>query len=261
MTTLLISKIIVSVFAVITLSLIAENVSPRVAGILSGYPLGAAITLFFYGLEISPEFASKSIVYTLIGLIATQSFVYFYFKASLYFKRYVILFSSIVSFAGYFFVAWLLHFINSNMLLSLIITIASIFFFIYLFKEIRNVKIENKIKLTPKVLFVRAVLSASIILIITGMAGLIGLKWAGLLSAFPITLFPLILIVHFTYDTAHVHTIIKNFPIGLGSIIIYSVTLSIAYPAIGIYLGTALSFVTATIYLLVYGLASNKKMV
>ena len=33
---------------------VAERVSPRVAGLLSGYPLGAAIALFFMGLEIGP---------------------------------------------------------------------------------------------------------------------------------------------------------------------------------------------------------------
>jgi hypothetical protein len=256
---ILLLKIIVSVFAVVTLSLIAEHVSPKVAGILSGYPLGAAITLFFYGLEISPEFASQSVAYTLIGLVATQSFVFFYFRCSQYFKRFTILFSSVVSFAGYFLVAWLLHFIRLNLFFSLIMTVASLFLFIALFKEIRNVRIENRIKLTLKVLLVRAALSASIILVITGIAKLVGLRWAGLLSAFPITLFPLILIVHFTYDIKHVHTIIKNFPIGLGSIIIYSLSLSAAYPAIGIYSGTAVSFAAATIYLLIYGLVSSKK--
>lgn len=253
------SKIIVSVTAVITLSLIAEHVSPRVAGILSGYPLGAAISLFFYGLEISPDFASKSATYTIMGLIATQFFVYFYFKSSLYFKRLTIPVSSLAAIFGYFLSAWLLHFIKVSIFPAAIITILSIFFFLFLFKEIKNVKIENRIQLTHRVLFFRALLSASIILIVTGTAKLVGSTWAGLFSALPITLFPLILIVHFTYDLKHVHTIIKNFPIGLGSIIVYSITLSFVYPSIGIYLGTLLSFMMATIYLLIYSFVISKK--
>ena len=59
----------------ITLSLVAERVSTSVAGVLSGYPLGAAI-VFFYGLEVSPELAAKSAIYAMPGLIGTQSFVY-----------------------------------------------------------------------------------------------------------------------------------------------------------------------------------------
>ena len=103
-------------------------------------------------------------------------------------------------------------------------SIISIFLFVYLFREIKNVKIKDKIRLNHKVLLIRALFAASIILIIIGVAKLVGSTWAGLFSAFPTTLFPLILIIHFTYDTKHVHTIIKNFPIGLGSAITYALT-------------------------------------
>ena len=38
---------------------------------LSGYPLGTAITLAFIGLEISPDFAARSAIYTLAGFSST----------------------------------------------------------------------------------------------------------------------------------------------------------------------------------------------
>ena len=53
-------------------------------------------------------------------------------------------------------------------------------------------------------------LAGFIILAIITTAKLVGSRWAGLLSAFPSTLFPLILIVHLSYDKTHVHTIIKK---------------------------------------------------
>jgi len=74
--TLILVKIAVTIGVVIMLSLVAERVSTSMAGVLSGYPLGAAIVLFFYGLGVSPEFAAKSAVYAMPGLIGTQSFVY-----------------------------------------------------------------------------------------------------------------------------------------------------------------------------------------
>ena len=101
-------------------------------------------------------------------------------------------------------------------------------------------------------LLFRAVLAAVTILVITGIARSVGSAWTGLFSAFPITLFPLILIVHITYDMEHVHTIIKNFPLGLGSLIAYSLTVSLAYPRMGIYVGTLLGFTVATAYLLAF---------
>ena len=245
-------KLLVTVTVVLLLSLVAERVSPRVAGILSGYPLGAAIALFFIGLENSSEFASSSAVYTMMGLVATQSFVYFYFRASLFFKRFNTLGSCVFAIAGYLVAIWLLHFIRPGKILAVLIPVASVFLFVYLFKEVKNVTIQNRIQLTPKILFFRAFLAAFILLIITGTAKFVGPRWAGLFSAFPITLLPLILIVHLTYDKEHVHTIIKNFPLGLGSLIIYSLCVSIVYPIHGIYVGTLISFAAATAYLFVF---------
>ena len=246
------AKLMISVSIVVFLSWIAEHVSPKVAGLLSGYPLGAAIALFFYGLEVSPEFASKSALYTMIGLVASQAFVYCYYRASVYFKKWNIFCSSMIAVAGYFLAIWLLHFIKLNHVLAIVVPIISIFLFSYLFRGIDNVKIQKRLTLSYRLLFLRAIFAGSIILVITGVAKWVNPTWAGLLSAFPVTLFPLMLIIHFTYSKTYVHTIVKNFPAGLGSLIAYSLTVSIVYPVCGIYLGTFVSFTMATVYLLIY---------
>ncbi len=245
---ILIIKIVVAMTIVVMLSIIAENVSPKISGILAGYPLGTAIVLFFYGLEIGPNFASDSAFYTLLGLIASQSFVYFYYKISRQFNRFSIFYSSIISFSGFLFVAYILHFFNFTKQAILVLTMISIVFSIFLFRKISNIKINKKITFSHKILFARAGLAAFIVILITFVAKLVGEKWAGLFSAFPITLFPLILIVHFSYGKEHVHTIIKNFPMGLGALIIYSLSVYKLYPVVGIYTGTAISFLMATIY-------------
>jgi hypothetical protein len=252
------AKLISSVSIVVLLSWIAEHVSPKVAGLLSGYPLGAAIALFFYGLEVSPEFASKSAVYTMIGLVASQAFVYCYYRTSVYLKRFNIFCSSMISVAGYFLVIWLIHFIKLNRAFAVVIPVISIFLFSYLFRKIDNMKIHKRLTLNYSLLFLRAIFAGSIILVITGAAKWVNSTWAGLLSAFPVTLFPLMLIIHFTYGKKYVHTIIRNFPMGLGSLITYSLTVSIVYPFCGVYLGTFISFMMATGYLLIYHLITTK---
>lgn len=256
MESFLVIKLIVSIALVLTLSAVTEYVSPRAAGLLAGYPAGAAITLFFIGMDISPAFAAESAVYTMMGLVATEAFVFGYFKSSLYFKKFTIVTASAVAIAGYFGVIWLLHYIKLNKFLAAVIPTASIFLFVHLFREIKNATIKERVKLTPRILFLRAFLAGFIILLIIGTAGLVGSRWAGLFSAFPSTLFPLILIVHLSYDRAHVHTIIKNFPLGLGSLITYCLCVSIAYPASGIYIGTLISLAAASIYLIVYQLVA-----
>ncbi|MDT8272356.1 MAG: hypothetical protein RRA35_04100, partial [Desulfomonilia bacterium] len=132
------------------------------------------------------------------------------------------------------------------------VTVMAIISFVFLFRKIPDERIENRIVFTFRVLLLRAFIAASFIVVITGTARMVGTSWAGLFSAFPTTLFPLLLIMHLTYDRKHVHTVIKNFPIGLGSLVFYSLSVSVSYPAFGIYIGTLLSFGVATLYLLFY---------
>lgn len=257
MSTLFVAKLVVAVAVVIGLSLVAERVSPRVAGILSGAPTGSAITLFFIGAEAGPDFASQSAVYNMLGLVAMQVFVYFYYKASL---RLNIFFSSIVAIAGYFVAIWGLHFIHLNRFVLMVIPTASIFLFLFLFKPIRDATVKDRVKLNAGVLFVRALAAASIILLVTGVARTVGPTWAGLFTAFPTTLFPLVLIVHLTYDREHVHTVIKNVPLGIFALVLYSLAVSLLYPTVGIYWGTLAAFGVATAYLLAYQLVRTLRL-
>jgi uncharacterized membrane protein (GlpM family) len=249
----LLSKIVVTFGMVLALSVVAERVSPRVAGLLSGYPLGAAIALFFIGLEINPQFAAQSAVYTLAGLVASQVFVLSYFLVSDRLRHRAILASSSAALGGYFAAAWLLHLIPFSRPAAVLVPTGSIFLFAYLFRNIPNVGITRSVRFTPQVLLLRAGLAAIIIVAITTAAKAVGPAWAGLFTAFPTVLFPLMLIVHITYDKKHVHTIIKNFPLGLGSLISYALSVSFLYPVVGVTRGTLLAFAVATLYLMVYG--------
>ncbi len=252
-------KLLVSMAFVVGLSLIAERVSPRVAGILAGYPLGAAIALFFYGIEIGTGFAADSAVYTLSGLVATQAFVYGYYRASQSVNQFIIPAASAGGLIFYFGVSWLLHFVPLNRLTAVLMPMISIFCFVHLFRKIENVTIARRITLTRRVIVFRAAAAAGIILIITGTARWVGPVWAGLFSAFPVTLFPLMLIVHYTYDRKAVHTIIKNFPRGLGALITYCLSVSIVYPRLGVGAGTVVSFIAATTYLLIFSALMERR--
>lgn len=250
--TLLIIKIAVSVAVIISLSVIAEHVSPRMSGILSGYPLGAALSLFFIGVETTPEFAAGSATYTLLGLISTQLFVTAYYLVSKYVISFSILFSSLGAILVFLLSTCFLQTIMLPEALILPLTCCSTLFFILLFKNIKNEQIKKRKNLSFSTLLLRAATATVIIVAITTIASSVGERWAGLLSSFPVTLFPLLLIIHGTYDQVHVHTIIKNVPQGLGSLIIYLITVHHAYPIFGLFLGTVSAFAAATVYLLLF---------
>jgi hypothetical protein len=253
-------KVFVTILLVTGLSVVAERVSPRTAGLLSGYPAGSAIALFFIGLEQGALFAGQSAPYNVAGLTGTLIFLLVYYHVSARARRFNILVSSAAAVTSFLASVGVISALRLPPWAGVLMTAAAIPLFIYLFRAIPNAGIANRVKLGPRVLLFRAAISALVILLITGAAYLVGPKLTGLFSAFPATIFPLLLIVHSTYGVAQVHTVLKNVPQGLGALVLYSITVSFVYPAFGIYWGTLLSFGVATAYLFGLALVNGKRI-
>ena len=275
---LILWKLLVSIIAVVGLSLVAERVSAREAGILSGYPLGSAIALFFIGVEQGSEFAAEAAVHTLAGFSASLVLTYCYYHASRTLDRWHLPVAIVAGLCGFLVAAAMIQELPpylsalssatelvggeqlSNELLRNdqlrnglfgggLLTVFSILLFARLFRSIDNVTLTGPVSISRKVLLMRALMAAATVLLITGIAGWVGPAWSGLLSAFPITLFPFMLILHYSYGKGVVYTVIKNYPMGLGALLCYAVTISISYRYWGIGLGTVAGFVVATLYL------------
>ena len=248
------AKMALAVSMVVALSVIAEHVSPRIAGILSGYPLGAAITLFFLGLEIGVDFAAESAQYTMVGLFATQTFAFVYYKCS---RRAAngskiagIILSAAAGISAYFLTITLCQRLHTDLATAFLLSAFSIVGFSYLLKDVRDVKIEGKVPLNLRAIVGRGLFAAVIIVLITASARAVGPAWAGLFSAFPLTMLPLLMIMHFSHQVEHVHTAIKNGPRGIGSVLVYALAVNLWYPHLGVYLGTVVAYMLATIYLI-----------
>lgn len=259
---LMLVKAFTAVGMVVMLSVLAEAVSTRWAGILSGYPLGAAISLFFMGYEISPQFAAQSALHTSVGLIATQAFAYSYYRTSLLdcpcglVGRVVL--ASLGGLLAYGSAAWLLRRLEVTPALALLMPTLSILVFVHLFRRVENRKIENRSALSLKTLVLRGVFAAAAIVAITSTAHWVGPAWSGIFAAFPITLLTFVAIIHYTYASGHAHAILKNVPRGLGSLVVYSLAVSGFYPSLGIAKGTIVAYALATLYLLALELGSSR---
>ncbi|GAA3928593.1 hypothetical protein [Litoribacillus peritrichatus] len=253
---LFISKILVSILVVVGLSAIAERVSPKVAGILSGYPLGTAISLFFIGIENGVDFATHASVFTLSGLTASLTLVFGYYHASrvtAHLSLPVSVFISVLASVSVFLsIGFGLSKLPLGLISGFVLCAVAIVVFTLLFRPIQNTLVTAKVRFTRWVLLVRSLAAAGMVLLITGVAEWAGSSLAGILAAFPITLFPFLVIMHLTYGAAQAHTVIKNYPLGIGALITYVISVSFAYPALGIGLGTLVSFGFATLYLMVF---------
>jgi len=167
-------KVLVSILVVVLLSLIAEVAGPRVAGVVSGYPLGAAISLLFIGIEINPAFAARSAVFTAAGLTGTVAFVGGYLlglKAAEGRRRLPALGIALLpALAAYGLTAWGLSLFTINRGSALLIAMASMILADRVFRTIPDTAIHAKIQLGFGVTLLRAVFAALVILLITTAA-------------------------------------------------------------------------------------------
>ena len=103
----------------------------------------------------------------------------------------------------------------------------------------------------------RAGMATAAILLITGIAGHVGEQWTGILTAFPITLYPLILVIHITYTGSEIAAVLKHVPMGLGGVVSFCVTAAFSLPAMGMFWGTLIAYVAAAAYLLTFSQLSR----
>lgn len=255
---LLLAKIVVSVCLVLGLSWIAEKVNPRIAGILSGMPLGAVLVLFFVGLDLGPEFATKSALYAIPSIMSTIAFSVGYYFTSRLNTNLAPLLSSIVGIICYLAIALILNEIDFNLSFGVTLTLISLIIVGYAFRSQDSNKIQKKIKMTLPRLIFRSGMAASFVVAITTFADFVGARWSGLLIGFPMTFLPFLLIIHITYSGDQIRTIIRNFPLGLVGLLCFLIIANQTIPLLGVNLAILTSLGGSMIYLTILGLALNR---
>lgn len=258
---LIIGKIISTLSTILLLNAIAKRLSPRYAGILGGFPLGSGLALYFFAWQHGEDFAASSALSSVSGLACSLVFMLVYWR--LLIKRpqirYIPL-HTLIAFAAFIASGVVLLYLPQTIFINLCLILAAILLCTQLFKRISDQKIttpcQNKlsIKLQSHIanLSFRAGIATLSILLITAIADAIGSNYAGLLAVFPISFFPLIVILHINYGSDIVATTIKYYPQGLGALVCYTTAVYSLYPLLGMHWGTLLSLLASCIYLFIY---------
>jgi hypothetical protein len=255
---LLIAKITVTLVAVVGLSLIAEHVSPRIAGVLAGFPHGIAIVLYFIGVEQGADFAALAAVFAIGGLSANVFLAYVYHRFCRDTAWANLARATLSSVAGFLVFAACLRPLNLGPLAGALVTLAVLAAVRLLLRAEGGGGIVTKPRIRLGDVILRASLAAAIVLTITGLSGLVGPSWSGLLAGFPVVTFPLLLIIHRKHGPAPIATIVRNYPFGLTSLVVYTLAVSLAFPTWGMGWGTVAGFAAATVYLLVAGALAER---
>lgn len=268
---LILSKILITFLTVVLLAKVAERLGPKYAGLLSGFPLGTGIALYFFGWQQGTEFAANAAVYTLSGLSAAVVLAWGYWqiiqrKPSLAWMPLAV----IVSLCSFLMASSLLQGLPANRAISLLAVVGAIFLFRQLFKAIsdspESLKSDKSNSKLPAdhwlnnrwgALLLRASLATLTILMITGLAEALGPEKAGLLAAFPVSFFPLMLLLHLTKGAPVLASTIKHYPDGIGALATFSLAVSFLFPALGLHCGMLASLLLACLYLALYSLSGR----
>ena len=250
---LLIIKSIAVVALVLSLSYIAEEVSPKVSGILSGLPVGSSITLLFFAVENGVDYVTKVALYNIHGLFAALAFSIGYYISTFYKGKFEIFMSLLISFIAYLIIAFILAYVPPHVVLTPLIVITLMLIASIYFAKKENFAIDKKVKTSISDIFFRSLLTISIFLVISSLPKYVPSNIAGIFSSFPTILLPLMLIIHFRHSRLQARTVIKNTPFGLSSVVIYSLVVYFAYAKIGIVFGTIVALIASVLYVVIQG--------
>jgi len=247
--TTLLAKAFWSAAVVLGLSAVAERVSLRIAGILAGTPQNLALVYFFVGRDMGIDHVAQSAPHAIASFSATIAFALAYYLGSSRFPRYSAVAGSLIGLVALITVAVMLSTIPFTLASATALTLGTIGIAVWLGREIEVKRVDRPVRYTPMLLILRGTVAAILVVSIITLAEILGPRWTGLLTGFPTIVLPTLLIIHLTYGAAQTHAIIRHFPVGLGAIIPYIMSVTITFPLWGVYGGTAASLAISFLYL------------
>ena len=247
-TTLLI-KAAWSAAVVLGLTIVAERMGSRVAGLLSGAPLTAVLVFFFVGQDLGVDYVVASIPHSIAAFTGTVCFVLVYYWTSARLTRFSAIGGLGLAITAFLIVAGLLSAVPFTLMTATALTLGMILLAARLVRGAPVLNIGRPIRFTFAQIILRGGLAALLITTVIYLAETVGPRWTGLLVGFPATLLPTYLIIHLTYGKTSTRAMIRSFPAGVPSLILYLWLVPYTFPAWGIWGGTAACLAASTAYL------------
>ncbi|WP_136656856.1 hypothetical protein [Nitratireductor sp. XY-223] len=245
---LLIAKIVSTTIVVLGLSGIAERAGPALAGTLAGLPLGVAIVFFFIGIEQGPDFIVEAAAYTIGGFAATLFFNLGYWVISSRVRNHRFTLAIAGALLAYAIAAVAIAAVPLNVGSATVLVAVTAGISLFAMRSHGNTRIENRVRMTWLVMAARAGVAVAVVVTVTGIAATIGPRWSGLLAGFPITLFPLLIIMQFSYTPEDAYTVIKAFPYGLPSLVIFVLCAWLFFIPLGVPIGFIASLFVSVLW-------------
>jgi hypothetical protein len=251
--TLLLAKIVVSAGLVVAVTAVAERFGPRVGGLAASLPQLAVVSLIFFGLEQGLPFAAESAFWNIAGICATIPFVIGYLAGATRAPRPRLLSITVGTLTG----------------TGLFALAAAVIGTVELSGPGRDSARRGLVRgngvAIPAAARHRAPSARAShcraacrpgrpgerpVILLTSVAHMLGPKWSGLITGYPVNTLPVIAVLHFHYGRDVARGIVKVWPIGAFGICVFNLVAWLTVVRLGLTASVPLGYIADFIYLL-----------
>lgn len=253
MMTLLFSKIIVSAGIVVTVTATAERYGPRVGGLAASLPQLAVVSLVFFGLEQGLEFAAETAFWNISGICSTIPFVIGYVAGAAFAPGRRLLSIAAGTLAGNMLFVVATATLGAIRLPALtVVPLAAVLCAgtLWFVRHLPDTAPLQRVGTSVTLLAVRAVLASVAVVVVTSVAHILGPKWSGLVTGYPVNALPVIAVLHFHYGLDVVRAMVKVWPIGVFGICLFNLAAWLTVARLGLTASILLGYVADLVYLL-----------
>ena len=239
---LLVLKLILTPLLIGVATLAARRRGHAVGGWVAGLPLTSGPISFFLALEQGPRFAAGAASATLLGLAGVCAFCLAYRWMLTVAAPWAAAAAGLVA---YLLVALLLSFLSVGVAVA---TALVLVFLVLVMIAVGRPAAANTHTLSPWWdLPLRMTVATAMVLAITGAATLLGPRWAGLLSPFPVFACVMTMFAHHASGSAAAHRLLRG--VIIGSFAFASFFVVVAHGLIS--MGVVVTYVVAALTALV----------
>ncbi|HWX53107.1 MAG TPA: hypothetical protein VN176_00810 [Verrucomicrobiae bacterium] len=220
----LLFKIVLAPLLVAAVTLAGRKWGPAVAGWLLGLPLTSGPVLLFLALEQGPQFASQAARAGLLGLLAWAAFTVAYAYACVKLSWWK---SALLGWLAYFVVAALLLPITLGAVAWFLVVCLALAVILLVFPP--GAPHQETVEEAKNELWWRMGSATVILLVLTGLARVLGPTASGILTMFPAYTTILAVFTHRQQSLAAV-TVLKGVTTGLFTPAVFCVTLALTLP-------------------------------
>jgi uncharacterized membrane protein (GlpM family) len=235
-------SLVIGIAWVIISTYIAERVSGKLGGLIVGLPSTAVISLLFVGLT---QGASAALTAATIVPYSSGLYCFFFITYLLLTKKgfKIGFFSSL--FVWFVFAFLAAKFPPKNLLESILVGL--ILITLTIFWSVKKIHINHNVipnKIISGPLWLKAVITGTVIGLIVITSKLAGPRWGGIFATFPALTISTILITVKSGGVEFTRLIAKNVLISTTTTVsIFAILCYFLYPVIGVILGTILSYI------------------